>query len=42
MYSDAYVKRYKAFMPLLTAMQKPKDNVRNDLTNMKIENIREA
>ena len=25
MYSDAYVKRYKPFMPLLTVMQKPKD-----------------
>lgn len=25
MYSDAYVKRYKLFMPLLTVMQKPKD-----------------
>lgn len=25
MYSDAYVKRYKPFMPLLTLMQKPKD-----------------
>ena len=25
MYSDAYVKRYKPFMPLLTALQKPKD-----------------
>lgn len=25
MYSDAYVKRYKAFMSLLTAVQKPKD-----------------
>ena len=25
MYSDAYIKRYKLFMPLLTAMQKPKD-----------------
>ncbi len=28
MYSDAYVKRYKAFMPLLTAVQKPKDKAR--------------
>ncbi len=28
MYSDAYVKRYKPFMPLLTAMQKPKDKDR--------------
>ncbi len=28
MYSDAYVKRYKAFMPLLTAVQKPKDKER--------------
>lgn len=25
MYSDAYVKRYKPFMPLLTVLQKPKD-----------------
>lgn len=25
MYSDAYIKRYKPFMPLLTALQKPKD-----------------
>lgn len=25
MYSDRYVKRYKPFMPLLTALQKPKD-----------------
>ena len=25
MYSDAYVKRYKPFMQLLTVMQKPKD-----------------
>ena len=25
MYSDAYVKRYKPLMPLLTVMQKPKD-----------------
>ena len=25
MYSEAYVKRYKLFMPLLTLMQKPKD-----------------
>lgn len=25
MYSDAYVKKYKPLMPLLTAMQKPKD-----------------
>ena len=25
MYSDAYVKRYKPFMPLLTILQKPKD-----------------
>ena len=25
MYSDAYVKRYKPFMPLLTLVQKPKD-----------------
>ncbi len=25
MYSDAYVKRYKLFMPLLTVLQKPKD-----------------
>ena len=25
MYSDAYVKRYKPFMPLLTMLQKPKD-----------------
>ena len=25
MYSDAYVKRYKPFMPLLVAVQKPKD-----------------
>lgn len=25
MYSEAYVKRYKPFMPLLTVMQKPKD-----------------
>ncbi len=25
MYSDAYVKRYKPFMPLLTFLQKPKD-----------------
>lgn len=25
MYSDAYVKRYKPFMPLLTALQKPRD-----------------
>lgn len=25
MYSDAYVKRYRPFMPLLTIMQKPKD-----------------
>ncbi|MBQ2884640.1 MAG: alpha/beta hydrolase [Alphaproteobacteria bacterium] len=25
MYSDAYVKRYKPFMPLLTMVQKPKD-----------------
>jgi len=25
MYSDAYVKRYKLFMPLLTIVQKPKD-----------------
>lgn len=25
MYSDAYVKRYKLFMPLLTILQKPKD-----------------
>lgn len=24
-YSDAYLKRYKPFMPLLTVMQKPKD-----------------
>ena len=28
MYSDAYVKRYKVFMPLLTAVQKPKDKER--------------
>lgn len=28
MYSDAYVKRYKPFMPLLTAVQKPKDKER--------------
>ncbi len=28
MYSDAYVKRYRLFMPLLTAMQKPKDKER--------------
>lgn len=28
MYSEAYVKRYKAFMPLLTAVQKPKDKER--------------
>ncbi len=28
MYSDAYMKRYKAFMPLLTAVQKPKDKAR--------------
>ncbi len=28
MYSDAYVKRYKPFMPLLTAEQKPKDKER--------------
>lgn len=27
-YSDAYVKRYKPFMPLLTAVQKPKDKER--------------
>ncbi|MBQ8264286.1 MAG: alpha/beta hydrolase, partial [Oscillospiraceae bacterium] len=25
MYSDAYVKRYRPFMPLLTILQKPKD-----------------
>ena len=25
MYSDAYVKRYRPFMPLLTVLQKPKD-----------------
>ena len=25
MYSDAYIKRYKMFMPLLTVLQKPKD-----------------
>jgi len=25
MYSDAYVKRYRSFMPLLTILQKPKD-----------------
>lgn len=25
MYSDAYLKRYKPFMPLLTALQKPRD-----------------
>ena len=25
MYSDAYIKRYKPFMPLLTVLQKPKD-----------------
>ena len=28
MYSDAYVKRYKPFIPLLTAVQKPKDKER--------------
>ena len=28
MYSDAYVKRYKPFMPLLTILQKPKDEKR--------------
>ncbi len=28
MYSDAYVKRYKPFMPLLTVLQKPKDTER--------------
>lgn len=28
MYSDAYVKRYKLFMPLLTILQKPKDTDR--------------
>lgn len=28
MYSDAYVKRYKPFMPLLTVLQKPKDTGR--------------
>lgn len=28
MYSDAYVKRYKPFMPFLTAVQKPKDKER--------------
>ena len=25
MYSDAYVKRYRPFLPLLTVLQKPKD-----------------
>ena len=25
MYSDAYIKRYRLFMPLLTVLQKPKD-----------------
>ena len=28
MYSDAYIKRYKLFMPLLTVLQKPKDVAR--------------
>ena len=28
MYSDAYVKRYKPFMSLLTTVQKPKDKER--------------
>ena len=28
MYSDAYVKRYRPFMPLLTVLQKPKDVTR--------------
>lgn len=28
MYSDTYIKRYKPFMPLLTALQKPKDTQR--------------
>lgn len=28
MYSDAYVKRYRPFMPLLTLLQKPKDPAR--------------
>ena len=28
MYSDAYVKRYKPFLPILTMVQKPKDKQR--------------